>query len=78
MPRYYFHIRKDGILEKDHEGTQFATLDAAEEDAVQAVREILAEKVLADDIIDDDRFEIATADGTVLREVPFRSVLRLQ
>ncbi|KAB1109316.1 hypothetical protein F4V89_27925 [Neorhizobium galegae] len=78
MPRYYFHLRKDGVLEEDPEGTEFATLDAAEEDAVQAVREIVADKVLADDIIEDDRFEIATADGTVLSEVRFKSVLRLQ
>jgi hypothetical protein len=78
MPRYYFHVRKDGVLEEDLEGVEFPTLNHAHIEAIQAAREILAEKVLADDVIDGQRFEITAEDGTLLLDVPFRSALRLE
>jgi len=78
MPRYYFNIRKDGVLEKDEEGAEFNALGDAYEDAVQAAREILAEKLLSGEVIDGHRFEITSDDGTVLKEVPFKSVMRLE
>jgi hypothetical protein len=78
MPRYYFHIRSHGALAEDPEGAELPSLDAAHDEAVQAAREILADKVLSDDIIDGQSFEITAEDGTVLGAVPFRSVLRLE
>jgi hypothetical protein len=78
MPRYYFHIRKDGHLEEDHEGAVFPSLDDACEEALQAAREMLAEKVLANDVIDGQQFEISDEDGYLLQTVPFRSALRLE
>lgn len=78
MPRYYFNIRSHDSFEKDSEGAEFSSLDDAYDEAIQAAREILAEKVLAADVIDGQRFEITAEDGTVLRDVPFRSVLRLE
>lgn len=77
MPRYYFHVRCNGALEKDPEGAELPSLDAAHDEAIQAAREIIAEKVLSDDVIDGQSFEITAEDGTVLGAVPFRSVLRL-
>ncbi|MBP2560868.1 hypothetical protein J2857_003637 [Neorhizobium galegae] len=78
MPEYYFHVRKHDALEEDPEGTEFATIDEAQNEALKAAREMLAEKVLSNEIIDGQRFEICAEDGTVLREVPFRSALRLE
>ncbi|EUB98040.1 hypothetical protein PMI07_006354 [Rhizobium sp. CF080] len=77
MPRYYFHVRKDGILEKDPDGTELATPGIAYEEAIKAAREIISEKVLKGDIIGDHQFEITTDDGTVAKVVPFRSSLNL-
>jgi hypothetical protein len=77
MPRYYFHVRDGGSLEEDQEGADFPTLEDAYEEAIQAAREILAQKVMANDVIDGQCFEIAAEDGTVLRSVPLKSVLRL-
>lgn len=78
MPRYYFHIREGGVLVEDQEGAEFPTLDEAYDEAIQAAREMIAEKVLADEVLDGDLFEITAEDGTVLRTVPFRSVIRLE
>ncbi|KQS77168.1 hypothetical protein ASG25_17545 [Rhizobium sp. Leaf384] len=78
MPRYYFHVRKHDILEKDLEGAVFHSINAAHDEALQAAREIIAEKVLADEVIDGNCFEITSEDGEVVRRVPFRSALRLK
>lgn len=78
MPKYYFHVRKNGLLEQDPEGAEFPTLEAAYGEAIQAAREMLAEKVLSGGVIDGHKFEITAEDGTVLRDVPFRSVLRFE
>lgn len=77
MPIYYFHVRKDGILERDPKGAEFANVDATHDEALEAAREILAEKVLADDVVDGSCFKITDQDGAVLREVPFRSAIQL-
>lgn len=76
MARYYFHVRKHDVLEEDPEGAEFASLDEAYHEAVLAAREILAEKVLTNEVIDGQIFEITAEDGTVLRTVPFTSTLR--
>lgn len=78
MPRYYFHVRHDGGVEEDLEGAEFPTLEAAHVEAILAAREIIAEKVLAGDVIDGHKFEITTDNGDVVLEVPFKSVLRLE
>ncbi|WP_105437292.1 hypothetical protein [Neorhizobium sp. T25_13] len=78
MPRYYFHVREGGVLGKDPKGTKFANLDDAYDYAVKAAREVIAEVGLANDVIDVTRFEITAEDGTVLREVLFRSAVQLE
>ena len=77
MPKYFFHIRAGGVLEEDPEGAEFPTLDEAHQEALEAAREIIAEKVLANEVTDAQSFEIVAEDGALLREVPFRSAIRL-
>jgi hypothetical protein len=77
MPRFYFHIRASEKIEADTEGTEFDSLECAVDDARLAAREILAEKVLTGETIDDQAFEISSSDGAVLAIVPFHSVLKL-
>jgi hypothetical protein len=77
MPRYHFHLRKNGILEVDPEGAELPTLDAARDEAVLAAREILAERLLQGEVLDGDCFVITREDGTTVMEVPFKEAIRL-
>lgn len=59
-------------------GLEFPSLDVAHNEAVLAAREMISEKVLTDEVIDAQSFEITAEDGDVLDTVPFRSVLRFE
>ncbi|MFN7103659.1 MAG: DUF6894 family protein [Pseudorhizobium sp.] len=76
MTRYYFHIREGDALEQDVEGAEFACHEDAEREAMSSAREMVAEAVLHDEIIDGKAFEIAVEDGTVIATVSFISVIR--
>ncbi|KQR77558.1 DUF6894 family protein [Rhizobium sp. Leaf341] len=76
MTHYYFNIRRHDVLDRDLEGAEFATFEEAYEEASQAAREMLAEKVLANHVIDGSCFEITTEDGAVAGELAFRSLIR--
>ncbi|MGJ7043210.1 hypothetical protein J2Y63_006494 [Shinella sp. BE166] len=78
MPRFYFHIRDGDELEIDPQGTVFDTIEAAVIDARMAAREILAEKLLNDEVIDGQRFEITDEKGELVETLPFQIALRLQ
>lgn len=78
MPRYYFHIKTSDGFVKDPEGAEFPSLERASDEAKKAAREMLSEMILSDEVIDGQRFVITLEDGRVLREVPFRSVFRLE
>jgi hypothetical protein len=82
MQRYYFHIRTGAELEQDREGAEFPSVDAARREAIQAAREILAERLLAGEAIDGEAidgeaFEITTREGAVIEVMPFKSVIRM-
>jgi hypothetical protein len=76
MPRFFFHIRNGNDYVADEEGTEVANLAAAEEEASEAAREILAERLLNGEVLDGQTFEIVDEDGRILKTVPFRSVIR--
>ncbi|MEH6692865.1 MAG: hypothetical protein V7774_16885 [Pseudorhizobium pelagicum] len=76
MARYYFHIREGGVLERDNEGADFACHEDAQQEAMSSAREMVAEAVLRDEIIDGRAFEITEEDGTIIATVPFVSVIR--
>lgn len=78
MPKYYFHIRANGVLEEDLEGGEFPSLDEAYMEALESAREMIAEKVLSNEVIDGQIFEIVDEDGVLLRQVPFKSAIRLE
>jgi hypothetical protein len=78
MARFYFHIRDQGTLIRDHEGREMNGLRAAIEEAEAAAREILAEKVRRNEVIDGQEFEIYDDVGTKLVTVPFKSAIRLE
>ncbi|MET0409581.1 MAG: hypothetical protein ABW006_14565 [Hyphomicrobium sp.] len=77
MPRYFFNYRINGVLEKDPEGSELPSDEAALEEAHSAARELLAAKVRAGELVDGDEFEVSTGDGIVVHTLPLRSVLKL-
>jgi hypothetical protein len=73
--RFYFHLRSDEGFEEDVDGMEFPTLDEAVAETRKAAREMVAEIILRGERVDDRVFEIAKADGTILKTVPFREFL---
>jgi len=81
MPRYYRHIRHgDGFIE-DPEGIELDGLDAARAEAIDGIRDLLAEAVRRgkDDVLDDS-IVVTDEAGQELMTIPFREGLppRLQ
>jgi len=76
MPRFFFHTRDHNEFVEDLEGADFPDINAARRDAQAAAREMMAELLLRNDVVDGRRFEIANSDGDILEAVPFRSAMR--
>lgn len=77
MPKYYFHIRDGDELEVDDTGAEFANLELAVSDAKLSAKEIIADLLMAGDVVDGQQFEISDNRGEIVATIPFRSVLRL-
>ena len=78
MPRYYFHVRDAEGLSVDFEGAEFACDDQACHEAGQAAKEMLAEKILRDELLDSAQFEVVRADGALVARIPLMSVMRFR
>lgn len=77
MARYFFHARLGDDLALDPEGEDFPDLQAAHEEALRCAREIVAEKLLAEEPIEGHCIEIVGEDGNLLLSVPLNWALRL-
>jgi hypothetical protein len=77
MPRYYFHIKSDDDFVEDPEGVLLEGDGEAREEAIDAAREMLAERVRKGEVIDGHVFDVRDEDGTKVLALPFRDVLRL-
>ncbi|CUX54786.1 conserved hypothetical protein [Agrobacterium fabrum str. J-07] len=78
MPRYFFHVRDAEGLSVDMEGAILSTDEQAKREAVQAAKEMLAEKILRDEILDGTAFEVVRSDGILIAKIPLKSVIRLK
>lgn len=76
MARYFFHVRLGNDLALDPEGEDFPDLQAAHEEALRCACEIVAERLLAGDLIDAQSIEIVGEDGTLILSVPLSWALR--
>jgi hypothetical protein len=74
--RYYFNVRDDEALERDPEGAEFDSLEAAYDEAVQAAREILAGRLMRGETINREVFEITTESGEIVGLVPFKATIK--
>lgn len=77
MPRYFFHVRDSDGLSEDNEGAILPGDEQARLEALKAAREMLAEKIIRDEVLDGTQFEVVRYDGSLIAKVPLRSVMRL-
>ena len=76
MPRFYRHIRQGGRLIHDSEGVERPDLDAARAEALDGVRDLLAEDIrLGKDDWLDDAVVITDEAGRELMTIPFIEAL---
>lgn len=77
MPKFYFHIASSSDFIEDFEGMELPGKQEAVEEANNAAREMLAERIRKGEVVDGYRFEVHDESGTMLFALPFREVLRL-
>jgi hypothetical protein len=77
MPRFYFNVRDGDTLIADQEGVEMPGKSAAVEEATQAARDLLAERVKYGEPIESRQFDVLNDRGETILTLPFRSVLRL-
>jgi hypothetical protein len=75
MPRYFFHVREGSDLNRDSEGQICPDAEAARREAINAVREIMSEKLLHGGALNHRSIEIADETGHVVDVVNSRDVL---
>lgn len=78
MPRYFFHVRDADGLSLDTEGAVLSSDEGAFIEAVQAAREMLAEKILKNEVVDGAEFEVVRSDGVLVAKIPLKSVVRFE
>ncbi|WP_425624625.1 DUF6894 family protein [Agrobacterium radiobacter] len=78
MPRYFFHVRDAEGLSVDTEGAMLSDDERACIEAVQAAREMLAEKILKNEVVDGAEFEVVRGDGVLVAKIPLKSVVRFE
>jgi hypothetical protein len=71
MTLYYFNIREPNELIVDPEGQELPGIEAAREEALGAVRELMAERILAGIPLDGTTMEITNRTGEIVDRVPF-------
>jgi len=78
MPRYFFHARDADGLSLDTEGAVLSSDEGACIEALQAAREMLAEKILKNEVVDGAEFEVVRSDGVLVAKIPLKSVVRFE
>jgi hypothetical protein len=76
--RYYFNVRAGDTLIADEEGVDLPGLAQVAEEARQAARDLLANRVQHGEWLNGEMFEVADEGGNVVLEFPFTAVLMLR
>jgi hypothetical protein len=76
MPYYFLHLRDDSQLIEDLEGQMFDDLAAAEREAIEGAREIMADSLRCGRALGIHReIVVSDDDGRTVSTVAFRTVL---
>jgi hypothetical protein len=76
MPRFFFdHRHGQGAVDRDDEGIEFPSLEAAYHDATQAAVEMQTDACCEGDCATEDAFEIRDETGRMLLILPFTEAL---
>ena len=76
MPRYYRHLQQGDQLIHDADGIELADIDAARADALEGIRDILAEAIKrGNDVPLDDALIITDEAGQEVMTLPFVEAL---
>lgn len=78
MPRYFFHLRGSNGDSPDLEGSDLPDDERARTEAVSAAREMLAEKILRNEIVDGAVLKVVRSDGVLVGEILLRSAMRFE
>nr|WP_234704063.1 hypothetical protein [Agrobacterium pusense] len=62
----------------DFEGADFASDERACDEAKQAAKEMLAERILRDELLDGTMFEVFKSAGVLVAKIPLMSVMRFK
>lgn len=77
MPRYFFHIRDGADFVEDLEGVELSDMASVHREAIEAAREILADRIRTGKAIDGQEFLIFDEDGKQISIIPFTAALRI-
>jgi hypothetical protein len=75
MARFFFHVRNDGELISDHDGIDLPGLNEAAREALQSVRELLAEAIKTGKPKVAEAVLVADEAGQIVLEMPVIVVL---
>jgi hypothetical protein len=75
MPRFFFHLRRDGVLERDPEGVECPTSFAARREAVMTARVMISNDALAGRDPIRYVFEIESEGGETIARVHFSQAI---
>jgi hypothetical protein len=79
MPKYFLHLRIDGRLMPDDEGTLLPDLETAKREAIEGARDLVAGRVRDGEPLDLSwAFEIADDTGRTVLVVPFSEAISLR
>lgn len=77
MPRYFLHVQDGFDLLEDPEGAEFQDVAAAEHEAAQAARDLMAERLRSGAPLGLRReMVICNETGAVISTVPFASTIQ--
>jgi len=72
---YFFHIHTEADHIADLEGIELPDLDAVQEEAVRAARELMADHVLQGQAPDQREFRVADAEGRMVLRFRFKDAI---
>ena len=78
MPRYFFHVDDASGTVADQEGVDLRDDDVAREEAVLAVRDLVAEALRRGKVLNGRVMRVTDSANREIARVAFRDVIRLE